>query len=91
LLFHEKDHQAVSDWNFFATAHGKGKNDGVGGDVKNAVWRKTLQLKKVVTDCQEFVSVAAEKFPAFTIAFCATEEVPSLTDSNRDTKPIQNH
>ena len=45
LLFHEHNHQALADWNFFATSHGKGGNDGVGGDVKNAVWRKTLQMK----------------------------------------------
>ena len=29
--------------NFFATAHEKGENNGVGGDVKNVVWRKALQ------------------------------------------------
>jgi len=37
LLFHEKDHQVVADWNFFTNAHGKGENDVIGGDVKNAV------------------------------------------------------
>ena len=31
LLFHEYDHHASADWNFFATSHGKGENDGVGG------------------------------------------------------------
>ena len=38
------------DWSFFATSHGKGENDGLGGDVKNAVWRQTMQLKVVVKD-----------------------------------------
>ena len=79
LLFHEQDHQAKADWNFFATAHGKGENDGVGGDVKNAVWRKTLQQKEVVTSCEEFVSVAKKKFPYFVIAFFPKESVRSLT------------
>ena len=36
-------HQAKADMNFFATAHEKGENNGVGGDVKNVVWRKALQ------------------------------------------------
>ena len=37
-------HHPLADWNFFATSHGKGENDGVGGGVKNAVWHKTLQM-----------------------------------------------
>ena len=37
-----EDHGMVADWNFFATSHGKGENDGAGGDVKNGVWRKVL-------------------------------------------------
>ena len=78
-LFHGQDHQAKTDWNFFVTAHGKGKNDGVGGDVKNVVWQKTLQQKEVVTSCEEFVPVAKKKFHDFVIAFFPKESVRSLT------------
>ena len=63
-----------SDWNFLATSHGKGENDGV-GDVKNAVWRKTLQLKVTVTNLKEFVEVAKAKFPSFVIEQCLTNDV----------------
>ena len=52
---------------FFATSHGKGENDGVGGDVKNAVWRKVLQQKEVVGDLASFVRVAKSKFPSIVI------------------------
>ena len=79
LLFHEQDHQAIADCNFFVTAQGKGENDGVGGDVKNAVWHKTLQQKEVVTSCEEFLSAAKRKFPDFVIAFFPKESVRSLT------------
>ena len=27
-------------WNFFATSHGKGVGDGIGGTLKRAVWRR---------------------------------------------------
>ena len=62
-------HQAKADMNFFATAHGKGENNGVGGDVKNVVWRKALQQKEVVASCEESVSVAKKKFPDFCDCF----------------------
>ena len=74
LLLHQKDHSMPADWNFFATSHGKGENDGAGGDVKNAVWRKVLQNKAVVADLESFVSLAKAKFPSFTIeGFTSTE------------------
>ena len=37
LKFHKKDHGMPADWNFFAASHGKGENDGAGGDVNNSV------------------------------------------------------
>ena len=74
LLLHQKDHGMPADWNFSATSHGKGENDGTGGDVKNAVWRKVLQNKAVVADLESFVSLAKAKFPSFTIeGFTSTE------------------
>ena len=61
------------------TAHGKGENDGVGGDVKIPVRRKTLQQKEVVTSCEEFLSVAKKNFPGFLVAFVPKESVRSST------------
>ena len=43
------------------------EDDGAGGDVKNAVWRKVLQIKAVVGDLESFASVTKEKFPNFAI------------------------
>lgn len=57
LLFHEYDRHASADWNFFATSHGNGENDGVGGDVKKAVWRKTLQMKVLVTNLNKLIPI----------------------------------
>ena len=62
LLFHEKGYGMPADGNVFATSHGKGENDGAGGDVKNSVWGKVLQHKEVVGDLDSFVSVAKKSF-----------------------------
>ena len=43
-MIHEEVKEA--DWNFFATSHGKGAVDGVGGTVKRAVFCRILQKKK---------------------------------------------
>ena len=80
FLFHESDFGIPADWNCFATSHGKGENDGVGGDVKNAVWRKTLQLKVIITNLKEFVEVAKAKFPSFVIEQCSTNDVRAKED-----------
>ena len=79
LKFHDKDHGMVAEWNFFATSHGKGENDGVGGDVKNGVWRRVLQQKEVVGDLQSFVAVAQKKFPSFKIVAFTSDEIREAT------------
>ena len=37
----EKEFSVCLTWNFFATSHGKGAVDGIGGTVKQNVWRAT--------------------------------------------------
>ena len=43
LCFHEEDFGIAAEWNFFATSHGKGACDGVGGTVKREARRACLQ------------------------------------------------
>ena len=75
ILFYEEDHGTSACWNYFATSHGKGKNDGVGGDVKNYVWRKTLQKKVVVTIAHEFLNLAKKKFQDFVITLDLSDDI----------------
>ena len=35
----QNDYSVQIMWNFFATSHGKGAVDGIGGTVKRSVWR----------------------------------------------------
>ena len=79
IKFQEKDHGMPADWNFFATSHGKGDNDGAGRDVKNSVWRKVLQGKSVVGDLGSFVTLAKSKYPEFIIEGFKTAEICEAT------------
>ena len=49
LLCHEVDFGVKAEWHFFATAHGKGACDGIGGCVKRSAYRASLQDKTIVT------------------------------------------
>ena len=94
LKFQLHDYGISADWNFFATAHGKGENDGSGGDVKNGVWRKVLQKMVVVANLDVFVMVAQAKFTKFNIFSFTKEKVTSLEDFLNQrylfAKPISN-
>ena len=42
-------------WNVFATLHGKGSIDGIGGSVKHYVWTAVKTRKVIVNDAPSFV------------------------------------
>lgn len=44
LWFHKQDFSISAEWHFFATAHGKGPCDGIGGTLKRLASRASLQL-----------------------------------------------
>ena len=61
LLHHEEKFGFNADWSFFATAHGKGPIDGIGGEVKRCVWRAAvLQDRIVVNNANEFYTAAMD-------------------------------
>ncbi|CAB3984000.1 Hypothetical predicted protein [Paramuricea clavata] len=48
-------------WHFFATSHGKGAVDGIGGTVKRNVWMETLSRRAVINSLEDFCEVARKK------------------------------
>ena len=44
--------------NYFATSHGKGPVDGIGGSVKKQVWTAVSTRKAMVTDATSFCAIA---------------------------------
>ena len=43
VCHHEEDFGIKCEWNFFATSHGKGACDGIGGTVKRAAYKESLR------------------------------------------------
>lgn len=43
ICHHEEDFGVKCEWNFFATSHGKGACDGIGGTVKRAAYQESLR------------------------------------------------
>ena len=60
LLFFEEDFNFRGEWNFFATSHGKGAVDGVGGSVKHAVWNKVKSRSCEVQSAEDFAKIAKQ-------------------------------
>ena len=55
----EEKHASNISWNFFATSHGKGAVDGVGGVLKWRTWNKVKARQVVIRNAAEFTD--AEK------------------------------
>ncbi|KAK3915229.1 Asparagine--tRNA ligase [Frankliniella fusca] len=43
LTYHKEDFQLDVEWHFFATSHGKGPSDGLGGQFKRNATRESIQ------------------------------------------------
>ena len=48
LMFHEEEFGVKAEWHFFATSHGNGACDGIGGCVKRSAYRASLQNQTIV-------------------------------------------
>ncbi|KAJ8033178.1 39S ribosomal protein L13, mitochondrial [Holothuria leucospilota] len=53
-----KAHKIDIEWNFFATSHGKGPVDGIGGSAKRFVMQKVLNGQHIVTNAASFADAA---------------------------------
>jgi len=57
LCFMEQDYGVTGTWAFFASSHGKGSVDAVGGTVKRNVWRIVKSRREIVNDATTFHKV----------------------------------
>lgn len=71
----EQDHDISIRWNFFATSHGKGVVDGIGGTVKRTVWRYIRSEKCHVTTPQDYAALAKQLCSNVQIEFIAKSEI----------------
>ena len=76
LCYHKKDFGIDAEWNFFATSHGKGPCDGVGGTIKRLAARVSLQRsydKQIMTPHQLY-EWASENISAVNFAYCTKDD-----------------
>lgn len=76
-------------WKYFATSHGKGVVDGVGGRAKSLVRQKSMSkdVSHAVQSSKDFADLASELMSATTVLHISQEEINeavALTDSWED-------
>lgn len=78
----KSDFGVTGEWNFFATSHGKGAVDGIGGTVKSKVWTVVKSRKVVINSAGDFYQYARD-ITGIKSLFVSSQEVslhkPMLT------------
>ena len=66
LAFHMQDFNLEAEWHFFATSHGKGPCDGLGGTIKHEAARASLQrpLEGQIQTALQLYEWAKEAIPS---------------------------
>lgn len=57
----EDKYKVQLDWNFFATANGKGPVDGIGGTLKRQVWMSVKSRRSMVRNAYEFLQAVDKR------------------------------
>ena len=86
LCHHESDFGLDAEWNFFATSHGKGPCDGVGGTVKRLAARASLQRpydRQILTP-QALFEFAEEEIKKISFTYCTVSDYENEEQLLRD-------
>jgi len=75
LYLWEQKYEITLAWIFFATSHGKGVVDGLGGTVKRSVWRHVRSGQSHVTTPMSFHDVARQCNPSINISFISSATI----------------
>lgn len=81
IYYHKEDFGIDAEWHFSATAHDKGPCDGVGGAIRAAAARASLQLSpdRQITTPQELHAWTAINMPSVQAEFSSKEEYVRAT------------
>ena len=74
-------------WNLFATSHGKGPVDGIGGAVKWYVWSAVKAKKHVVNNAPSFVE-AAKDMQGVAVTEMSTSDIESCNNGLKLEEPF---
>ena len=67
-------------WNYFATSHGKGPVDGIGGSAKRCVWMAVLTQNAVVKNAATFAATAKNVCPNIITYFVPSDLIKAHGD-----------
>jgi len=70
-------------WKYFATSHGKGVVDGIGGKAKSLVRQKVMSKNEttIVKDSVSFAKLAAELMPATHVVHISQKEIDDVINA----------
>lgn len=76
LCLHYKDFGINAEWHFFATAHGKGPCDGLGGMVKSQARKACLQFgsQRNILNASDFYEWGQSKFESVDFIYCSNDD-----------------
>ena len=76
LCYHEEEFGVKAEWNFFASSHGKGACDGIGGTVKRLAKKESLQRveSQRITTPKILFDWAISYFKNISFDFCTIED-----------------
>ncbi len=92
LAYLSLEERAKCFWNFFATSHGKGAVDGIGGAVKRAVHRHILARRCQPANAEQFAHCAQEAVPNISVQYISSSDIHAskqkLDEQWEDIRPI---
>ena len=77
LTYNKDDFSSDAEWHFFATSHGKGPWDGLGGTVKRLATKASLQrpYKDQIMNVQQLYLWSKENIPGIHFDFMDMSDV----------------
>lgn len=80
-----KKYNTKFSWKYFATSHGKGVVDGVGGNIKRLVRQKSMSHSEgtIVQSAKDFAQLAQELVPSTQSVFISEDEIRRVIDEEK--------
>ena len=75
--------QLKLEWHFFATSHGKGAVDGIGGTVKRTVLRAVNSRQCIVSGAESFLSAAKKNNTKVKLLLVLSNEIVEAAQNQK--------
>ncbi|KAK3931114.1 ARL14 effector protein [Frankliniella fusca] len=82
VSYHKEDFGIEAEWHYFATSHGKGPCDGLGGTLKRQAYLASIRNQLIRTP-QEFCNWAEKNIENIKVKFVTSEEIKNTEESLR--------